>query len=95
MAERQHQQCEHSVIANLEKDCVRCREEGNCQQMRDQLATVKQLNEKLHLEVESAKRETMEHKDECEVLRQEMRAKSSQVKQYAKEVDRLKKAVSL
>ena len=95
MAERQDLECVHSVIANLEKDCVRCREESNYHQIKDQLMAMEQLKERLRQELESSRRETMKYKGECETLRQEMQAKSSQVKQYAKEVDRLKKAVSL
>ena len=95
MAERRGPECAHSVIANLDTDCVRCREENSYHQIKDQLMAMEQLNERLHQEVESFKKEAMKYKDECKTLRQEMQAKSSQVKQYAKEVDRLKKVVSL
>lgn len=95
MAEGRDLGCFHSVIANSEKDCVRCKEDSNYHQTRDQLMAMEQLNDRLHQEIESSRREMMKYKNECETLHQEMQAKSSQVKQYAKEVDRLKKAVSL
>ena len=64
------------------------------QQLMDQLSSAKQENECLKQEIVSAKREAKECKDGYQMLCQEVQSKSSQVKQYAKEVDRLKRAVS-
>ena len=50
------------------------------------MSTIELVNEKLHQEVQAAR-------GECQRLQEETQAKSSQVKQYAKEVDRLKKQV--
>ena len=61
----------------------------------DQLSLAKQENGSIKQDLVSARREAKECRYEYQVLCQEVQSKSSQVKQYAKEVDRLKRAVSL
>ena len=82
-AERHDRESAHGVM-----DC-------DFQQLMDQLSLAKQENGSIKQELVSAKREATECRDEYQVLCQEVQSKSSQVKQYAKEVDRLKRAVSL
>ena len=52
------------------------------------LSTIELVNQKLHQEVQL-------EWEKNQRLEQDMQAKSSQVKQYAKEVDRLKQQVKL
>ena len=89
--ERQDREKAHDQTADLEKKVAQLTEE--LEQERNQLAEHQQsmsaielVNEKLHQEVHTAR-------GECQRLQEETQAKSSQVKQYAKEVDRLKKQV--
>ena len=88
--ERRDKESAHNLLADLEVACDEGRKKSNLEQLKEQLSAAMQTNKELHQEMESVKREAVE---ERETLRHEIQAKSSQVKQYAKEVDRLKQAV--
>ena len=86
--ERQDRETAHGLIADMEKECIK---DGDYQQLSDRLREAEEANKLLLDDLETVRREARE---EQEMVHQEMQAKSSQVKQYAKENDRLKKAVN-
>ena len=78
-------------MADLEKTVTTYQEdnEGLHKQLvehQQTLSAIEVLNQKLSKEVQLAR-------EKCQGLEQDMQAKSSQVKQYAKEVERLKQQV--
>ena len=89
--EREDRETAHGLIADMEKECIKGGEMSNYQQLSDRLREMEEANKRLLEDLETVRREARE---EQEMVHQEMQAKSSQVKQYAKENDRLKKAVN-
>ena len=101
-AERRDREEAHSQTADLQKELALYKGqpgqeanpyeqniavlENQLAEHQESLSAVELLNQKLHKEVKLAR-------ERCHELEQDMQAKSSQVKQYAKEVDRLKQLV--
>ena len=98
-AERRDGEEAHSQIADLQKEIAQYKGEeastylqrinvleNQLAEHQQSLSTVELVNQKLPREVQSAR-------EKCQGLEQDIQAKSSQVKQYAKEVERLKQQV--
>ena len=92
--ERRDHEVAHSKIAKLEETIHQLKaHQGDFEGLQKQLvehqlslSAVEIVNQKLTKEVQLARQK-------CQGLEQDIQAKSSQVKQYAKEVERLKQQV--
>lgn len=87
----------HSKLADQERtiaqlkvqeDCAKKCYEKQLAQHQESVSAIEQVNEKLHQAVQL-------ERVKCQKLEQEMLTKSSQVKQYSKEKERLKQQVCL
>ena len=89
--ERRDRERAHNKVADLEKIVTTYQKdnEGLHKQLvehQQTLSAIEVLNQKLTKEVQLAR-------EKCQGLEQDIHAKSSQVKQYAKEMERLKQQV--
>ena len=99
-AERKDREAAHSKLADLERELAR--EKGCIDVERatyeihfreHQHTKLKNRNETLAKDIEKLRNDLAEHKREADKLREEIRAKVSQVRQYKKENDHLKTQV--
>ena len=89
-AERRDREVAHSKLADLEKILAR---EKDFKDSTVSYGELKKQKEKLAKDVERLQSDVLKYEEETYMLREEMRAKVSQVRQYKKENDRLKAQV--
>ena len=96
-AERKDREIAHGKLADLEKELAREKSRIDVERAayaRDYLhIELKNQDEALTKDIEKLRDDLTKQKGEADKLREEVRAKASQVRQYKKENDRLKTQV--